>query len=241
MSWSPMSPPFSLASAFLQRSALVHRGRGDHAALVRNRLHAGELACCDFHNCLLEPAAFYYREHRTAPTTAAAVAPARRSRRSAAAASARATSVSRAFVAGCRGVNSVQQSWSGMIEIGYVPSRCASAVISSLSIPTSGRSTGIATTSLIAVMFSSVCDATWPTTSPVTSARRPVLARDRFGDAHHQPAVDHDAQRRGDGEHDALLDLAERDQEEPRVDTGTASAARASSRAFSCDARDRIG
>ena len=49
-----------------------------------------------------------------------------------------------AFVAGCRGVNSVQQSWSGMIEIGYVPSRCASAVISSLSMPTSGRSTGIA-------------------------------------------------------------------------------------------------
>ena len=47
---------------------------------------------------------------------------------------------------GCRGVNSVQQSWSGMIEIGYVPSRCASAVISSLSMPISGRSTGIVTT-----------------------------------------------------------------------------------------------
>jgi len=52
----------------------------------------------------------------------------------------------RARVSGCRGVNSVQQSWSGMIEMGYEPSRWASAVISSLSNPMSGLSTGSDTT-----------------------------------------------------------------------------------------------
>ena len=77
-----------------------------------------------------------------------------------------------------------------------MPSRCASAVISSLSMPTSGRSTGSVATSLIEVRFSIVCDATWPTTSPVTSACARCCARDRLGDAHHQAAVDDDAQRR---------------------------------------------
>ena len=76
-----------------------------------------------------------------------------------------------ARVAGWRGVNSWQQSWSGMFEIGSVPIRAASAEISSLSIPTSGRSTWISTAAAIVVRFSSVCDATWPITSPVTSAR----------------------------------------------------------------------
>ena len=70
-----------------------------------------------------------------------------------------------------RGVNSWQQSWSGMIEIGNVPSRCASATISSLSIPTSGLSTSIVVAPAMVVRFSSVCEATWPMTSPVTSAR----------------------------------------------------------------------
>ena len=77
----------------------------------------------------------------------------------------------RTRVDGWRGVNSWQQSWSGMIEMGYVPSRSASAVISSLSIPTSGLSTSIVVASAMLVMFSSVWEATWPMTSPVTSAR----------------------------------------------------------------------
>src|SRR6267142_4499773 len=58
------------------------------------------------------------------------------------AASADSTSANRERVSGLRGVKSVQQSWSGMMEIGYVPSRDASAVISSLSIPMTGRKTG---------------------------------------------------------------------------------------------------
>ena len=45
----------------------------------------------------------------------------------------------------------------------------------------------------------------------------------------------------GDREHDLLLDLAERHQEQPRVVSGSASSSVASSRAFSCEARDRIG
>ena len=39
-------------------------------------------------------------------------------------------------------------------------------------------------------MFSIVCDATWPTTSPVTSACAPMPPREPLGDAHHQAAVD---------------------------------------------------
>ena len=102
-----------------------------------------------------------------------------------------------------------------MIEVGYVPSRCASRVISSLSMPMSGRSTGSVATSPIDGRFSSVCDATWPTTSPVTSARAPARRRS-LGDPHHQPPIDDDAQRRRHRQHDTLLDLAERNEEQPR-------------------------
>ena len=80
---------------------------------------------------------------------------------------------SRARVWGFRGVNSVQQSWSGMIEIGYEPILIASAVISSLSIPINGLKSGSPATAPITARFSSVCEATWPTTSPVTSAWAP--------------------------------------------------------------------
>ena len=76
-----------------------------------------------------------------------------------------------------------------------MPIRSASAVISSLSMPTSGRrisSVGRARQS--SVMFSSVCDATWPMTSPVTSARACHLPREPLGDPQHQPPVDDDAQ-----------------------------------------------
>ncbi len=38
-----------LGERLLQRSALVHGRRGDDAAVVRNGLHAGQLAWCDFH------------------------------------------------------------------------------------------------------------------------------------------------------------------------------------------------
>ena len=44
-------------------------------------------------------------------------------------------------------------------------------MISSLSMPTSGRNTVSCAAVSITVMLSSVCDATWPITSPVTSAR----------------------------------------------------------------------
>ena len=48
-------------------------------------------------------------------------------------------------------------------------------MISSLSVPMSGRRIGIPTTSVVRAMFSSVCDATWPRLSPVTRARAPVF------------------------------------------------------------------
>ena len=60
--------------------------------------------------------------------------------------------------------------------------------------PTSGRRIGRSSTDAMTDMFSSVCDATWPITSPVTRAPRAVRARDAVGDPHHQAAVD---RRRG--------------------------------------------
>ena len=43
-----------------------------------------------------------------------------------------------------------------------------------------------------------------------------MRAGDRLGNPHHQPAIDDHAKRRRDGEHDLLLNLAERHEEEPR-------------------------
>ena len=54
-----------------------------------------------------------------------------------------------------------------------LPSFLASSIISSLSQPISGRKICIFTESLVAARLSSVCDATWPRLSPVTSAFAP--------------------------------------------------------------------
>ena len=71
---------------------------------------------------------------------------------------------------------------------------------------------------------------------------RAFVPGDPLGDPHHQPAVDRrPAAAARTREHDLLLDLAERHQEQPRVELEARQRARASSRAFSCDARDRIG
>ena len=57
--------------------------------------------------------------------------------------------------------------------VAKVPMRSACAMISDLSMPISGRNTSIGVAPAITVMFSSVCDATWPRLSPVTRARAP--------------------------------------------------------------------
>jgi len=49
----------------------------------------------------------------------------------------------------------------------------ASTTISRLSEPMSGRSTGRVATASMTPTLSSVCDATWPRLSPVTSALAP--------------------------------------------------------------------
>ena len=77
-------------------------------------------------------------------------------------------------VAGCLGTNSVQQSASGSMEVSKVPRRLASSVISSLSVPMSGRRTGIRAAASIVAMFSSVWEATCPRLSPVASASAPL-------------------------------------------------------------------
>src|SRR4029450_5553356 len=109
--------PLFLGERFLQRAALIHRGCRDDATFVRHRLHSRELTRCDFHvrlspETVSEPVS--QNRHCTtgnsnSSTTAAAVA---RSTVSpiGSAYSARSTSSSRALVAGCRGVKSVQQS-----------------------------------------------------------------------------------------------------------------------------------
>ena len=63
----------------------------------------------------------------------------------------------RALVSTRRGVSSVQQSWSGSSEIASVRMRRASAMISILSQPISGRRIGSWTASSSAVMLASVC------------------------------------------------------------------------------------
>ncbi len=84
-----------------------------------------------------------------------------------------------AAVAGLRGTKSWQQSWSGSVLTSKVPMARAWEVISSLSMPTSGRRMGPAAAASMAPMFSSVCEATWPITSPVTSARASAFRASR--------------------------------------------------------------
>jgi hypothetical protein len=79
----------------------------------------------------------------------------------------------RARVSTRRGVSSVQQSWSGSSEMARVPMRRASAMISVLSQPISGRRIGSFTASSSAVMLGSVWLLTWPSESPVTRAAPP--------------------------------------------------------------------
>ena len=71
-----------------------------------------------------------------------------------------------------------------------------------------------------------------------------MLVRDGLGNAHHQPAIDDDAQGRRDREDDLLLDLAERHEEEPRAMLELASAgapARAPSPATPATGSDSCG
>ena len=61
-----------LGERLLQRSALIHRRGGDDAALVRHRLHSGELPWCDLHAylvslCRNSRPTFYHRETRSPP------------------------------------------------------------------------------------------------------------------------------------------------------------------------------
>jgi len=42
-----------LRERLLQRPALIHRGRGNDAARIRDRLHASQLARCEFHAAIL--------------------------------------------------------------------------------------------------------------------------------------------------------------------------------------------
>src|SRR5207237_562022 len=93
-------------------------------------------------------------------------------------------------------------------------------MISTLSVPTSGRSRGRVATAPTAAMFSSVWEATWPRLSPVTTARAPWRAAspsatrsisrrridrgreegdDRAGRPHRQPAGAGDLGRRDVG------------------------------------------
>jgi hypothetical protein len=88
-------------------------------------------------------------------------------------------------------------------------------------------------------MFSSVCDATWPTTSPVTRACA-AFARQLLGDPQHQAAVDHHPQLRRHAEHHALLQLTEGHEHEPRSQLVPCQE-RGISRTFSWEARERMG
>ena len=87
--------------------------------------------------------------------------------------------------------------------------RSACAMISFLSMPTSGRSTSVDVAAAIVCMFSSVCDETCPRLSPVTSDARPALP-ERLGDPQHHPTIEHDAMAARHARHDLALDLAER-------------------------------
>ena len=66
----------------------------------------------------------------------------------------------------------------------------ASAMVSSLSWPRHGRRIGIVVAAPMTPRFSSVCDATCASASPVASALAPCSARDALGDAHHRAAIE---------------------------------------------------
>ena len=82
--------------------------------------------------------------------------------------------------------------------------------------PTSGRKIGMCAALSITAMLSSVCDATWPMTSPVTSAWARTSRAIRSRDAQHQPPVDDHAQSPGHAQRHLPLQLAERHEIQPR-------------------------
>ena len=127
-----------------------------------------------------------------------------------------------------------------MLEIVSAPMRSASLVISSLSIPTSGLSTS----SVVAPgngrqVFERLRGHLADHLARHQRLRVPAPA-DSLGDAHHQPAIDHDAERGRDGQKHLLLKLAEGDQDEPRSELMPGQQ-RGDLRTFSCEARERIG
>ena len=87
--------------------------------------------------------------------------------------------------------------------------RRASAVVSTLSYVTSGRSTTRRAAASMAVRFSIVWLATWPRFSPVTSASALQLVGDGVGDAHHHAPVEDDGQLAGAGVAQPLLHVGE--------------------------------
>ena len=129
-----------------------------------------------------------------------------------------------ALVSARRGVSSVQQSWSGSSEMASVPSRRASAMISVLSQPSSGRRIGSRTASSSAVMFGSVWLDTWPRESPVTSAGRVQPGGERLGRLEHQPPLRHHLEPPRPGGGQRLLRLAERHHVQPGLRPGTGRA-----------------
>ena len=85
------------------------------------------------------------------------------------------------------------------------------AMISSLSVPMSGRKTGRSTAASVARMFSRVCEATWPRLSPVTRAPACSYAASRLGHLEHEAAVEDHAQGRRCEQRYLALDVAKRD------------------------------
>jgi len=100
---------FFLRQRFLQRAPLIHRGSGNHPALIRHGLHAGELPWCHLQDFVLLGNDHFItgnpNSSTTVPASACSIISCTGSE-----ASARSTSPRRAFVAGCFGVNNVQQS-----------------------------------------------------------------------------------------------------------------------------------
>src|SRR5439155_957912 len=132
-------PSALLPSNRLRRHAQPPPGSAPYLA-VPGLIHHYILCCQGFFSNVDAPAArssscspAARRRTRSVAATACATSPVTSRRASSAA-----TPLRSARVAGWRGVKSVQQSWSGMIEVSKVPMRSAWAAISLLSMPTSG-------------------------------------------------------------------------------------------------------
>ena len=118
-------------------------------------------------------------------------------------------------VPGCFGTKSVQQSASGSIEISKVPSARACSVISSLSMPISGRRTGSSAASSIRAEIRERLGGDLAQAVAGHERGGARAMREAFGDAHHETAVDDHAGLSRHRQHDLALDLTERHQEEP--------------------------